>query len=789
MRSTRCCAFWGRKQASGPPPPGKQFSQQDLDRIEREGPKLEDLVHTHVVEESDEEAGIEAQKVQWVAPEVLGNRTYAKEPRWAKTQQMSIMEFHKGLRERNWTHADYREDVTPWTVAFFEDSGRFMRPSFDGYRALVTKADGSEAWVDMPVSGHDTFLRDYTAGGGGGANYRFKRVPRAVEHPSQVGYNQIFEQVFQAYEQKLPKKLEKQYAKDGWVDPRRLGPDSCPGERHLQLSYNLTAEEPSLHGFYDSAPLVAGFVFCLGFLGVSLAIGIFKPRKAAPADVIQAMEFAQSKGQARKDGKTGITFDDVAGMGYIATELQDIVSFLKNPRQYGELMTKPPKGVLLEGGPGNGKTLIAKAVAGEAQVPFYQMTGSEFVETIVGVGAARVRDLFKRARVNAPCIIFVDEVDALGVKRAAAGVRTNEEREQTLNQLLTEMDGFTPDTGVVFIGATNRADLLDPALLRSGRFDRKVRILKPDAQARYDILKVHARKKPLRDDVDLHQLARDVPGLSGAELANVLNEAALEAVRRDGDDISSADVYNALDRILMGVRKPALPDRLPVKRTLAVHEAGKGVVATLLQQHTGFLEKVERVTMVPRGSEWSRTVFLRGDDESYTLTTRARLLERIKVILAGRAAEEVVLPGGATTYSHTDLKDAARLAGKLVTDYGLSKAGITVYSPPSHGLGYGKRAFEVAVDNIDADLFGSASEGGGFQPSDDTWYTIRSTMNEILCAAYDDDVAMLRIHKAAVEATARQLLDTEVVTGSDLTAIIATHAPQGGADTRQVVAA
>lgn len=746
-------------------------------------------MHTHVVEESDEEAGTDAHEVRWVAPEVLGDAGYAKEPQWKKIQQMPVMEFHKGLRERNWTHADYCKDASPWNVAFFEDSGRFMRPSFDGYRALVTKSDGSEAWVDMPFPGNNTFLQDYSAGGGSGANYRFKRVPRQVSHPSEVGYNQVFEQVFQAYEQKLPKKLERRYNEEGWVDPRTVGPDTCPGERHLQLSFNQTAEEASLHGIYDNAPLVAGFVFCLGFLGVSLAIGIFKPRKAAPADVIQAMEFAQSKGQARKDGKTGVTFDDVAGMGYIATELQDIVSFLKSPQQYGALMTRPPKGVLLEGGPGNGKTLIAKAVAGEANVPFYQMSGSEFVETIVGVGAARVRDLFKRARVNAPCIIFVDEVDALGVKRAAAGVRTNEEREQTLNQLLTEMDGFTPDIGVVFIGATNRADLLDPALLRSGRFDRKVRILKPDAQARYDILQVHARKKPLRDDVDLRQLAQDLPGLSGAELANVLNEAALEAVRRDSTDIASADVYNALDRILMGVRKPALPERLPVKRALAVHEAGKGVVASLLQERTGFLEKVERVTMVPRGSEWSRTIFLRGGDEAYTLTTRARLLERIRVILAGRAAEDVILEGGATTYSHTDLKDAARLAGKLVTDYGLSSAGITVYAPPSQRLGFSKRAFEVAVDNIDADLFGSSAQGGGFQPSDDTWHKIRSTMNDILCAAYDDDVVIMKKHRAAVEATAQQLLNTEVVTGSELKDLIASHTPDssdGAADRESV---
>jgi ATP-dependent metalloprotease FtsH len=328
--------------------------------------------------------------------------------------------------------------------------------------------------------------------------------------------------------------------------------------------------------------IVAGF-FVFAVVAFSLVDSF---RKKMPQDFQEAIEFAQSKGRARRDGSTGVTFDAVAGADAVLGDVRFIVDFLKDPASYEASGAVPPKGVLLEGPPGTGKTLIAKAIAGEAGVPFYQMSGSEFVEAIVGVGAARVRDLFRRARVQGePAIVFIDEVDALGTRRAAQDQRPNEEREQTLNQLLTELDGFTPGTGVVFLAATNRADLLDPALLRPGRFDRKVVVGLPDTAGREAILRVHAGARPLAADVDLAQLAADTPGLSGAELASVLNEAALAAARRGGRAIAAADVDAAVDRTLFGLRRPRLPARLggPLA-AFAAHEAGVCIVAEAIRR-------------------------------------------------------------------------------------------------------------------------------------------------------------------------------------------------------------
>ena len=350
------------------------------------------------------------------------------------------------------------------------------------------------------------------------------------------------------------------------------------------------------------------------------------------------------------------------------------------------------------------------------------MSGSEFVEAIVGVGAARVRDLFKRARSQEQaCIIFVDEIDAVGIKRADAGVMTNEEREQTLNQLLTEMDGFSSESGVVFIGATNRADLLDPALQRPGRFDRKIQVVLPDTNSRHEILELHAKKYKLANDVDLLQLARDLPGLAGAELENVLNESALVTLRRDGHEITSEDVYNAVDRVLHGILLPVQPAALKAGRRFAVHEMGRGIVAMVLRDRTGRLEAVEKLSIIARGHEFTRTVFFRGPDEDYTMTTRARMLERICVILAGRAAEEHFY-GEPSSYGAKDLGRAFRLAEKIVTNYGLSELGLTSYAPITPGTGSTQRHFEVTVDNIDENVFGKGLQGGMFQCCDSTMH-------------------------------------------------------------------
>jgi len=465
----------------------------------------------------------------------------------------------------------------------------------------------------------------------------------------------VFEQLFEAYEQRLSPKALQDVSRNGWTKRARGAAYDCPADRHLNISFNYTPPEITLHGVWEMLPAVAFYAFGMSFLAAALAIGIFRPRKQMPTDMFQAMEFAQSKGTARKDGMTDVKFADVGGLGPTIHEMMDVVQFLKDPAKYAALDARPPKGILLSGDPGVGKTLVAKAIAGEAGVPFYQMAGSEFVEAIVGVGAARVRDLFRRARAQAPCIIFVDEIDALGIRRAAAGVKTNEEREQTLNQLLSEMDGFKTDSGVVFVAATNRPDLLDAALVRAGRFDRKIVIRRPDEAGREEILHIHARRHVLSPSVNLAQLAKDLPGLSGAELGNVLNEAALEAVRRDGHEIIPEDVYGAVDRVLQGIRRPSLPDRFPIKRSMAAHEAGTAIIATLLYRKSGKIEPVERISIVPRGRDWSRTIYARGKDEDYVIMTKGRLMDRVRVILAGRAAEEVMF-GVPSTYGTSDLK-------------------------------------------------------------------------------------------------------------------------------------
>ncbi|KAK3240188.1 hypothetical protein CYMTET_49959 [Cymbomonas tetramitiformis] len=513
--------------------------------------------------------------------------------------------------------------------------------------------------------------------------------------------------------------------------------------------------------------------------------GIIK-KSGIPVDQVQAMEFAQSRSNARKEGMTGITFKDVAGLGTTVDELQEVVAFLKDPTRFNTVGAKPPKGLLLEGPPGCGKTLIAKAVAGEADVPFYSMSGSEFVEIIVGVGAARVRDLFKRARVNAPCLIFVDEIDALGSKRAPAMMQGNEEREQTLNQLLTEMDGFTPDTGVIFIGATNRADLLDPALLRPGRFDRKVMVKRPNTDGRAEVLRVHAKKVKLSKDVDLDQLARDLPGLSGAELVNVINEAALMALRRgaqptDDEGITLVDIYNAVDRILQGVERSPLSKDLPVVRRFACYEIGHALTAEVLRTERGNLEEVERVSIQPRGDQWTRTVFLRAEDETYSMATRARMLDRLQVMLAGRAAEEV-LYGDPTTYSMMDLQDATVLARRIITNYGLSEdMEITTYVdlPPTAGSGavYNMwKKFSGQVEGVDGGLY-SSSARTATRPGSKSMAHAHRAASKLVNDAYEANLTLLKRHRAALLEATDAIMEKDLLSGEELQAIMASNPP------------
>lgn len=377
------------------------------------------------------------------------------------------------------------------------------------------------------------------------------------------------------------------------------------------------------------------------------------------------------KSPARFDQRpdTGITFDDIAGIDEAKAEFEEIVSFLKEPERYTLVGAKIPKGVLLVGPPGTGKTLLAKAIANEASVPFYSVAGSEFVEMFIGIGAARIRDLFKKASENTPCIVFIDEIDAVGRERGAGIGGGNDEREQTLNQLLTEMDGFKENKGVIVVGATNRVDILDAALLRPGRFDRQITVGLPDRLGRLGILKVHARNKPLNEDVSLVQLANRTPGFSGADLANLLNESAILATRYKKQTISKNEVNEAADRIIGGIAGSAMEDTKN-KKLIAYHEVGHAIVGSLLENH----DEVEKVTLIPRGGAKGLTWF--APEEDATLVSRSQLLARIIVTLGGRVAEQVVFGDQEiTTGASNDLQQVTSVARQMVTRYGMSSIG------------------------------------------------------------------------------------------------------------------
>ena len=377
------------------------------------------------------------------------------------------------------------------------------------------------------------------------------------------------------------------------------------------------------------------------------------------------------KSPARFDQRpdTGITFDDIAGIDEAKAEFEEIVSFLKEPERYTLVGAKIPKGVLLVGPPGTGKTLLAKAIANEASVPFYSVAGSEFVEMFIGIGAARIRDLFKKASENTPCIVFIDEIDAVGRERGAGIGGGNDEREQTLNQLLTEMDGFKENKGVIVVGATNRVDILDAALLRPGRFDRQITVGLPDRLGRLGILKVHARNKPLNEDVSLVQLANRTPGFSGADLANLLNESAILATRYKKQTISKNEVNEAADRIIGGIAGSAMEDTKN-KKLIAYHEVGHAIVGSLLENH----DEVEKVTLIPRGGAKGLTWF--APEEDATLVSRSQLLARIIVTLGGRVAEQVVFGDQEiTTGASNDLQQVTSVARQMVTRYEMSSIG------------------------------------------------------------------------------------------------------------------
>ncbi|TAF02395.1 MAG: ATP-dependent zinc metalloprotease FtsH [Nostocales cyanobacterium] len=398
----------------------------------------------------------------------------------------------------------------------------------------------------------------------------------------------------------------------------------------------------------------------------------------------QAMNFGKSRARFQMEAKTGVKFDDVAGIEEAKEELQEVVTFLKQPEKFTAVGAKIPKGVLLVGPPGTGKTLLAKAIAGEAAVPFFSISGSEFVEMFVGVGASRVRDLFKKAKDNAPCIIFIDEIDAVGRQRGAGIGGGNDEREQTLNQLLTEMDGFEGNTGIIIIAATNRPDVLDSALLRPGRFDRQVMVDAPDLKGRLEILQVHARNKKLDKSVSLDAIARRTPGFTGADLANLLNEAAILTARRRKEAITILEIDDAVDRVVAGMEGAALVDSKN-KRLIAYHEVGHALIGTLVKDH----DPVQKVTLIPRGQALGLTWFTPNEEQG--LISRSQILARIMAALGGRAAEEIVFgKPEVTTGAGNDLQQVTNMARQMVTRFGMSDLGPLSLESPNQEVFLGR---------------------------------------------------------------------------------------------------
>jgi cell division protease FtsH len=419
----------------------------------------------------------------------------------------------------------------------------------------------------------------------------------------------------------------------------------------------------------------------------------------SPNSSSSPMNLGKSPARFDQNPDTGISFGDIAGIDEAKAEFEEIVSFLKEPERYTLVGAKIPKGVLLVGPPGTGKTLLAKAIANEANVPFYSVAGSEFVEMFIGIGAARIRDLFKKASENTPCIVFIDEIDAVGRERGAGIGGGNDEREQTLNQLLTEMDGFKENKGVIVVGATNRVDILDAALLRPGRFDRQITVGLPDRLGRIGILKVHAKNKPLAEDVSLVQLANRTPGFSGADLANLLNEAAILATRYKKQTITKNEVNEAVDRVIGGIAGSSMDDTKN-KKLIAYHEVGHAIVGSVLENH----DEVEKITLIPRGGAKGLTWFTPEEDQM--LVSRSQLVARIISTLGGRVTEQVVFGDPeVTTGASNDLQQVTNIARQMVTRYGMSNIGpIALEDDNNEQMFLGGEYNEAIVDRIDSEV-------------------------------------------------------------------------------------
>ena len=469
-----------------------------------------------------------------------------------------------------------------------------------------------------------------------------------------------------------------------------------------------------------------------------------------------AMNFGKSKARLQMEPETKVTFGDVAGIEGAKLELTEVVDFLKNPDRFTAVGAKIPKGVLLVGPPGTGKTLLAKAVAGEASVPFFSISGSEFVEMFVGVGASRVRDLFEQAKKNAPCIVFIDEIDAVGRQRGAGLGGGNDEREQTLNQLLTEMDGFEGNSGIIIVAATNRPDVLDSALMRPGRFDRQVTVDRPDYSGRLQILNVHAKSKTLSKAVDLDQVARRTPGFTGADLANLLNEAAILAARRELTEVSNDEVSDAIERIMVGPEKKDSVISEKRKKLVAYHEAGHAVVGAVMPDY----DPVQKISIIPRGGAGGLTFFTPSEERMESgLYSRSYLQNQMAVALGGRVAEEIIYgEDEVTTGASNDLKQVASVARQMITKFGMSdKLGPVALGRSQGGMFLGR---DISAER---------------DFSEDTAATIDSEVSVLVEIAYERAKKALNDNRQVLEELTAMLMETETVDSLEFQDLLIRH--------------
>jgi cell division protease FtsH len=566
----------------------------------------------------------------------------------------------------------------------------------------------------------------------------------------------------------IPYSKFKQYLGEGRVSSLIIGPENITGtikgkeEKKDQNFAAVRVEDPNLvkelddhkvnySGLYESKfwSTLLSWVIPIGLF---FLIWRFAMKKMGPG--MGVMSFSKSKAKLYAQDGTKTTFADVAGIDEAKDELQEVVEFLKNPGKFQKLGGKIPKGVLLLGAPGTGKTLLAKAVAGEANVPFFSISGSEFVEMFVGVGAARVRDLFSQATTSAPCIIFIDELDALGKARGINVMGGNDEREQTLNQLLVEMDGFETNKGVIIMAATNRPEILDPALLRPGRFDRQILVDRPDINGREAILKIHTQKVLLSPEVDLHQIAARTPGFVGADLANLVNEAALLAARKDKEKVGPADFDEAVDRVIGGLEKKKRVMNPKEKEIIAFHESGHALVAESVQ----YADPVHKVSIIPRGIAALGYTQQQPTEDRY-LMTRSELLDRLAVFLGGRAAEELVF-GEISTGAQNDLQRATDIARSMITEYGMSdRLGLVTYERERRPM------------------FLPDTFSGGKTYSEARAAQIDEEISKIIEEAHERVREILSQRRKVLDELAHLLLEKEVVQGEELRAMLSKSKP------------